>query len=280
MSMTPLLHVKDLHCSFKVSSGMIHPVRGVSFDLERGETLALVGESGCGKTTLARCILGLQKATSGSIQLEGNEMAGLDRMQLRKFRPQVQCVFQDPFSSLNPRKRVEVLLREPLDVHHVGPKEGRLKAVHEMMEKVGLPSEWGRRFPHEFSGGQRQRIGIARALMLRPDLLICDEPVSALDVSVQAQIINLLDELQRDLGVSYLFISHDLTLVETFADRVAMMFKGEIVETGPAREVWRNPQSDFTRRMIDAIPVPDVTRPAPPAFRPDAAPQDKTLTES
>jgi ABC-type glutathione transport system ATPase component len=179
----------------------------------------------------------------------------------------MQCVFQDPFSSLNPRKRVESLIREPLDVHKTYAPEDRLKKTHEMMEKVGLPSDWGRRFPHEFSGGQRQRIGIARSLILHPDILICDEPVSALDVSVQAQIINLLYDLKTDLGVSYLFISHDLTLVETFADRVAMMFKGEIVETGPAREVWNNPQHEFTRRMIDAIPVPDVTRPAPPAFR-------------
>jgi len=267
MSKTPLLRIHDLHVSFRVSTGMIHPVRGVSLDLHRGETLALVGESGCGKTTLARTLLGLQTPSSGSIQIEGNEIAGLNRVDLRQFRPRMQCVFQDPFSSLNPRKRVESLIREPLDVHKKYAPEDRLKKTHEMMEKVGLPSDWGRRFPHEFSGGQRQRIGIARSLILHPDILICDEPVSALDVSVQAQIINLLYDLKTDLGVSYLFISHDLTLVETFADRVAMMFKGEIVETGPAREVWNNPQHEFTRRMIDAIPVPDVTRPAPPAFR-------------
>ncbi|MDK3018773.1 ATP-binding cassette domain-containing protein [Pseudodonghicola flavimaris] len=270
MSMTPLLRVRDLHCSFRVNSGMIHPVRGVSFDLQRGETLALVGESGCGKTTLARALLGLQPPSAGSIQIEGNEIAGLNRVDLRRFRPQMQCVFQDPFSSLNPRKRVETLIREPLDVHQKFAPEERRRRVHLMMEKVGLPADWGRRFPHEFSGGQRQRIGIARALILQPDILICDEPVSALDVSVQAQIINLLYDLKSDLGVSYLFISHDLTLVETFADRVAMMFEGQIVETGPAREVWCNPQHAFTRRMIDAIPVPDVTRPAPPAFRLEA----------
>lgn len=266
----PLLRIDDLHVSFRVGKQMIHPVRGISLHLNRGETLALVGESGCGKTTLARTILGLQAPSSGRIEYDGNDIAGLDRFRLKRYRPHIQCVFQDPFSSLNPRKRVEQLIREPLDIHQIGDKSTRLKRAHEMMERVGLPTDWGRRFPHEFSGGQRQRIGIARALVMQPDLLICDEPVSALDVSIQAQIINLLWELKRDMGLSYLFISHDLMLVETFADRVAMMYKGEIVETGPARQVWSNPQHEFTRRMIDAIPVPDVTRPTPPAFRIDA----------
>ena len=265
----PLLRIDDLHVSFRVGRAMIHPVRGVSLQLERGETLALVGESGCGKTTLARTILGLQAPSSGSILYEGNEIAGLDRFALKRYRPHMQCIFQDPFSSLNPRKRVEQLIQEPLIIHHIGDKRSQLKRVHELMERVGLPSDWGRRFPHEFSGGQRQRIGIARALVMKPDLLICDEPVSALDVSIQAQIINLLWELKHDMKLSYLFISHDLMLVETFADRVAMMYEGEIVETGPARQVWSDPQHAFTRRMIDAIPVPDVTRPPPPAFRLD-----------
>jgi ABC-type glutathione transport system ATPase component len=266
---TPLLRIENLHVSFRVGKDMIHPVRGISLQLERGETLALVGESGCGKTTLARTVLGLQAPSSGRIAYEGSDIAGLNRFQLKRYRPHIQCVFQDPFSSLNPRKRVEQLIREPLDIHKIGDARSRLSRAHEMMERVGLPAGWGRRFPHEFSGGQRQRIGIARALVMRPDLLICDEPVSALDVSIQAQIINLLWELKRDMGLSYLFISHDLMLVETFADRVAMMYKGEIVETGPAREVWSDPQHAFTRRMIDAIPVPDVTRPAPAAFRID-----------
>ncbi|MCB1397595.1 MAG: ABC transporter ATP-binding protein [Rhodobacter sp.] len=266
---TPLLSIEDLHVSFRVGKQMIHPVRGISLTLERGETLALVGESGCGKTTLARTILGLQAPSAGRIQFLGNEIAGLDRHALKPYRRHIQCVFQDPFSSLNPRKRVEQLIREPLDIHKIGDPAERLRRAHAMMERVGLPPDWGRRFPHEFSGGQRQRIGIARALVMQPDLLICDEPVSALDVSIQAQIINLLWELKRDMGLSYLFISHDLMLVETFADRVAMMYKGEIVETGPARAVWSNPQHDFTRRMIDAIPVPDVTRPTPAAFRID-----------
>ncbi|CAH1688812.1 putative D,D-dipeptide ABC transporter ATP-binding subunit DdpF [Hyphomicrobiales bacterium] len=259
--MTPVLAVRDLHCSFATTRGPVHAVQGVSLNLHAGETLALVGESGCGKTTLARCILGLQKPTSGAVLLDGNNLIGLSRREARRHRPRMQCVFQDPFASLNPRKRVEDLIREPLDVQGVGTAAERRRQVLELMERVGLRPDWGRRFPHEFSGGQRQRIGIARALSLRPAVLICDEPVSALDVSVQAQIINLLWELQRDLGMSYLFITHDLMLVENFADRVAMMYKGKIVEEGPALEVWRNPQHEFTRTLIDAIPIPDPNRP-------------------
>ena len=255
--MTALLSVRDLHCSFETTRGTVHAVRGVSLDLAPGETLALVGESGCGKTTLARCILGLQKPDSGEIRLGGDNLVGLSRRHARRYRPRMQCVFQDPFSSLNPRRRVEDLIREPLDVQGIGTPAERRRKTAELMERVGLRPDWGRRFPHEFSGGQRQRIGIARALSLRPSVLICDEPVSALDVSVQAQIINLLWELQRDMGLSYLFITHDLMLVENFADRVAMMYQGRIVEEGPAQEIWRNPQHAFTQSLIDAIPIPD-----------------------
>jgi ABC-type oligopeptide transport system ATPase subunit len=254
---TSLLSVRDLHCSFDTTRGKVHAVRGVSLDIAPGETLALVGESGCGKTTLARCILGLQKPDSGEILLNGKSLIGLSRRAARPYRAHMQCVFQDPFSSLNPRRRVETLIREPLDVHGVGTPSERKNAVLELMERVGLRPDWAQRFPHEFSGGQRQRIGIARALALKPQLIICDEPVSALDVSVQAQIVNLLYQLQRDLSLSYLFITHDLTLVENFADRVAMMYLGEIVETGPAQAVWRNPQHEFTKSLIDAIPIPD-----------------------
>jgi len=255
--MTALLSVRDLHCSFETTRGTVHAVRGVSLDLAPGETLALVGESGCGKTTLARCILGLQKPDSGEIRLGGDNLVGLSRREARRYRPRMQCVFQDPFSSLTPRRRVEDLIREPLDVQGIGTPAERRRKTAELMERVGLRPDWGRRFPHEFSGGQRQRIGIARALSLRPSVLICDEPVSALDVSVQAQIINLLWELQRDMGLSYLFITHDLMLVENFADRVAMMYQGRIVEEGPAQEIWRNPQHAFTQSLIDAIPIPD-----------------------
>lgn len=255
--MTKLLSVRDLHCSFDTSRGHVHAVRGVSFDVVQGETLALVGESGCGKTTLARCILGLQKPDSGQILLNGINLVGLTRRAIRVYRADVQCIFQDPFSSLNPRRRVEALIREPLDVHGIGSATERKRAVLELMERVGLRPDWAQRFPHEFSGGQRQRIGIARALALRPKLIICDEPVSALDVSIQAQIVNLLYELQRDLKLSYLFITHDLTLVENFANRVSIMYLGQIVETGPAQDVWRNPQHEFTRSLINAIPIPD-----------------------
>ena len=255
--MTALLSVRDLHCSFETTRGTVHAVRGVSLDLAPGETLALVGESGCGKTTLARCILGLQKPDSGEIRLGGDNLVGLSRREARRYRPRMQCVFQDPFSSLNPRRRVEDLIPEPLDVQGVGTPAERRRQTAELMGRAGLRPHWGRRFPQEFSGGQRQRLGIARALSLRPSVLICDEPVSALDVSVQAQIINLLWELQRDMGLSYLFITHDLMLVENFADRVAMMYQGRIVEEGPAQEIWRNPQHAFTQSLIDAIPIPD-----------------------
>ncbi len=255
--MTPLLSITDLHCSFHTGRGLVRAVQGVSLQVNRGETLALVGESGCGKTTLARCVLGLQRPDSGEILLDGQDLAAMSRRQRRAVSARVQCVFQDPFASLNPRKRVAALIREPLDVHGVGTPQDRRARVADLMDRVGLRADWADRFPHEFSGGQRQRIGIARALSLNPRLIICDEPVSALDVSVQAQIINLLWELQRDLGVSYLFISHDLVLVENFADRVAMMAEGRIVETGPAAEVWRDPQHAFTRSLIDATPIPD-----------------------
>ena len=253
----PLLSIRAVHCSYQGSRGVVHALRGVSLDLAPGETLALVGESGCGKTTLARCILGLQRPDSGQILLNGRDLVPLTRRQRREISAQVQCVFQDPFSSLNPRKRVSALIREPMDVQNTGTPRERDARVRELMEQVGLRPDWAARFPHEFSGGQRQRIGIARALALNPRVIVCDEPVSALDVSVQAQIINLLHALQRDLGLSYLFITHDLTLVENFADRVALMYLGEIVESGPAREVWRNPQHEFTRTLIDAIPIPD-----------------------
>lgn len=259
--MTQLLSIRDLHCSFDTSRGRVHAVRGVSLDVAQGETLALVGESGCGKTTLARCILGLQKPDSGQILLNGTNLVGLSRRAVRPYRADVQCIFQDPYASLNPRRRVEALIREPLDIHGIGSITERKRAVLELMERVGLRPDWAQRYPHEFSGGQRQRIGIARALALRPKLIICDEPVSALDVSIQAQIVNLLYELQRDLKLSYLFITHDLTLVENFANRVAIMCLGEIVETGPAQDVWQNPQSEFTRSLIQAIPIPDPDAP-------------------
>ncbi|MCX7384632.1 MAG: ABC transporter ATP-binding protein [Alphaproteobacteria bacterium] len=255
--MIPLLAIEDLHCRFDTPGGPLHAVRGVSLEVAAGETLGLVGESGSGKTTLAKSIVGLVRPTAGRILLEGQDLATADRTARFAARRAVQFVFQDPFASLNPRRRVAQLIREPLDVHRIGTAAERDARVAWLMARVGLRPEWGHRLPHEFSGGQRQRIGIARALSLTPRLIVCDEPVSALDVSIQAQVINLLADLQRELGIAYLVISHDLALVETFAHRIAVMYLGRIVEIGPAAEVWRQPHHPFTRALIDAVPVPD-----------------------
>ncbi len=254
--MTPVLSIRNLVCNFETTRGLVQAVRDVSLDIREGETLGLVGESGCGKTTLAKSVVGLVQPVSGSIRVDGVERVGTPAGQGPLAR-QVQYIFQDPYSSLNPRRTAETLIRDPLDVQKVGTKAERIDRVEWLMERVGLRPEWKRRYPHEFSGGQRQRIGIARALALSPKLIVCDEPVSALDVSVQAQVINLLADLQREFNVAYLMISHDLALIETFADRVAVMYDGEIVETGKSSDVWNTPKHPFTRRLIDAIPLPD-----------------------
>jgi len=253
----PLLSLRGLDCTFHTPHGRLHAVRGVSLDVHAGETLGLVGESGCGKTTLAKSIVGLVTPRAGSIRLEGRELTNLPRAERFRMRRDVQFVFQDPFSSLNPRRRLASLIGEPLEVHRIGTRAERRDRVAWLMEKVGLRPEWGGRYPHEFSGGQRQRIGIARALALGPKLIVCDEPVSALDVSIQAQVINLLARLQQETGIAYLMISHDLALVENFAHRIAVMYLGEIVELGEAGTLWRTPLHPFTRAMIDAVPVPD-----------------------
>lgn len=253
----PLLSIKNLNCAFETPQGVLHAVHNVSLDVAAGETVALVGESGCGKTTLAKSIVGLVRPTSGAIYLDGVDLTTLSSRDRRHTRQDVQFVFQDPFSSLNPRKTAEVLIREPLDVHRVGSRAERKERVHWLMQRVGLRAEWASRFPHEFSGGQRQRIGIARALALNPKLIVCDEPVSALDVSVQAQVINLLSDLQHEFGIAYLMITHDLALVENFAHRIAVMYLGEVVEIGESRAVWRKPLHPFTRSLIDAVPIPD-----------------------
>ena len=255
--MTPILAIQDLHCRFDTPSGPLHAVRGVSLTVNPGETIGLVGESGSGKTTLAKSIVGLVTPTAGRILLDGQDLATASRAARFAARRAVQFVFQDPFASLNPRRRVAQLIREPLDVHRIGTSSERDARVAWLMDRVGLRPEWGSRLPHEFSGGQRQRIGIARALALNPRLIVCDEPVSALDVSIQAQVINLLADLQRELGIAYLVISHDLALVETFAHRIAVMYLGQIVEHGPAAEIWRRPRHPFTSALIDAVPVPD-----------------------
>jgi len=261
----PLLEVRDLAKRFPIRrgvfsriSGWVRAVDGVSLSISAGETLALVGESGSGKTTTGRCILRLLEPTAGEVRFEGVDLLALPPREMRRMRRRIQVIFQDPYGSLNPRMRVGTIVREPLEIHRVGRSRAERDAmVARLLERVGLDPAMMRRFPHEFSGGQRQRIGVARALALRPRLIVADEPVSALDVSVQAQVINLLIDLQEELGVAYLFIAHDLALVERIADRVAVMYMGKIVETASTDEIFRNPIHPYTRALLQAIPVPD-----------------------
>jgi len=259
----PLLSVRDLRMHFPIRKGTfgrvaghVKAVDGVSFDLWPGETLGLVGESGCGKSTTGRAILRLLEPTAGEVRFDGDDVLALDRSGLRRLRRRAQIVFQDPFGSLNPRMSVGAMLEEALKVHGLGGPNRRDRAV-ELLERVGLRSEHIDRYPHEFSGGQRQRLGIARALSVEPDFLVLDEPVSALDVSVQAQVVNLLEDLQRELGLTYLFIAHDLALVEHVSDRVAVMYLGRIVELAAAAELYREPRHPYTRALLSAVPRPD-----------------------
>ena len=259
----PLLEVRDLVKHFPLrrgafgrARGHVRAVAGVSFDLWRGETLGLVGESGCGKSTTGRALLRLIEPTSGTVRFDGQDMGALDRDGLRAMRRRVQFVFQDPVGSLNPRLSVGAMLEEALMVHGLGSPNRRDRAV-ELLEQVGLSADHIDRYPHEFSGGQRQRIGIARALSVEPDLLVLDEPVSALDVSVQAQVINLLADLQAKLGLTYLFIAHDLALVEHVSDRVAVMYLGRVVEMANARELYAAPRHPYTHALLSAVPRPD-----------------------
>ena len=259
-----LLEVENLKKYFPVKKGVfsrtvgqVRAVDGVSFTLKRGETLGLVGESGCGKTTVGRSILRLIEPTSGSVKFNGKDLLGLDREALRNTRASLQIIFQDPFSSLDPRMNVGQIIAEPIRNHIKIPKSEIRERVAYLMERVGLHPEQSKRYPHEFSGGQRQRIGIARALALNPLAIICDEPVSALDVSIQAQVINLLAQLQEQLNLSYLFIAHDLSVVEHISDRVAVMYLGRIVELTTDRELYRNPLHPYSRALLSAVPVPD-----------------------
>jgi oligopeptide transport system ATP-binding protein len=264
----PLLQVTDLHKHFPVKKGVlfertvdeIKAVDGVSFDLEAGRTLGLVGESGSGKSTTGYCVLQLLKPTSGSIRFLGKELTELGRGELRRMRREMQIVFQDPHSSLDPRMTVGNIVAEPLQVHGIGTRRARRRTVQELLEVVGFNPHYTNRYPHEFSGGQRQRIGIARALALNPKLIVCDEPVSALDVSIQAQILNLLKDLQRDFGLSYLFVAHDLAVVRAVSDDIAVMEKGKLVELGPADRVYSRPGHDYTKALLAAVPVPDPRR--------------------
>ena len=261
----PILTVTDLHKHFPIREGLLidrkvgemRAVDGVSFAIAAGETLGLVGESGSGKSTTGYCVLQLLKPTSGSIRFEGTELTTLGREDMRRMRREMQIVFQDPYSSLDPRMTVGDIVGEPLVVHGIGTRRDRSVRIRELLDVVGFDPGYTNRYPHEFSGGQRQRIGIARALALSPKLIVCDEPVSALDVSIQAQILNLLKDLQRDFGLTYLFIAHDLAVVRAMSDRIAVMNKGELVEIGAAEEVYTNPQHDYTKALLSAVPIPD-----------------------
>jgi len=260
-----LLKVKNLVKHFTVGGGLfggprgiVRAVDGVSFTLHRGETLGLVGESGCGKTTTGRCILQLERATNGSVVFEGRDLTTLDETELRPVRRQIQVIFQDPYSSLNPRMTVGQIIAEPLAVHGIVPDATRRRTrVRELLNRVGLLPQHGHRYPHEMSGGQRQRVGIARALAMEPSLIICDEPVSALDVSIQAQIINLLEDLQAEFRLTYLFIAHDLAVVRHISDRVAVMYLGKIVELADRKALYDDPLHPYTKALLAAVPIPD-----------------------
>ncbi len=254
-----LVEVRDLVKYFPVdnSDDVVKAVDGISFDLYSGETLGLVGESGCGKSTVGRCMLRLHEPTSGEILFDGSEVVGLPNRKLQALRREMQIIFQDPYASLNPRLSILAIVSEPLKIHGIGDKDERREKGGELLRKVGLDPRFMDRYPHEFSGGQRQRIGIARALALNPKLIIADEPVSALDVSVQAQVVNLLQDLQREFGLTYLFISHGLAVVEHISNRVAVMYLGKIVEVAEAGELYKNPLHPYTKALLSAIPVPD-----------------------
>ena len=260
-----LLDVKDLVMHFPLTQGIIfqrkvgavRAVDGISFQIRRGETLGLVGESGCGKSTTGRAILQLYKPTAGLVNFEGQELTKLKGEQMRRMRRKVQMIFQDPYASLNPRMTVGSIIGEPLEIHNLAKGREKQQRVQELLSVVGLNPYFANRYPHEFSGGQRQRIGIARALAVNPSFIVCDEPISALDVSIQAQIINLLEELQNEFGLTYLFIAHDLSVVRHISDRIAVMYLGKIVELADRLDLYQNPLHPYSKALLSAVPIPD-----------------------
>ncbi|MEJ6576893.1 MAG: dipeptide ABC transporter ATP-binding protein [Actinomycetota bacterium] len=262
---SPIIEVNDLHMYFPLASqgifsrvkGFNKAVNGVSFSINPGETLGLVGESGCGKSTVGRAILKLYEPTSGSIEFEGEDVTNYSTSEMKPLRTKMQMIFQDPYSSLNPRHTVGSIISASYEIQKITPEGGVKRAVQELMERVGLNPEHYNRYPHEFSGGQRQRIGIARALALKPKFIVCDEAVSALDVSIQAQVINLLADLRDDFGLSYLFIAHDLSIVQHISDRVAVMYLGKIVELATVDEIYNSPHHPYTKALLSAVPIPD-----------------------
>lgn len=259
-----LVQVRDLKLHFPIYGGLLRrqvgavkAVDGISFDILEGETLGIVGESGCGKSTAGRAVLRLYEATAGSVTIDGDDISTLSAEALRKKRPMMQMVFQDPQASLNPRMTVAGIIGEPLDEHTTLNKAEKLARIYELMDAVGLNRDFANRYPHAFSGGQRQRIGIARALALNPKFIVCDEPIAALDVSIQAQVVNLLEELQAKFGLTYMFISHDLSMVRHIADRVAVMYLGKIVEVAPVERLYSQPRHPYTEALLSAVPEPD-----------------------
>ena len=253
----PILQVKNLSKHFKVENGFLQAVDGLNFDIYKGETFGLVGESGCGKSTAGRTILRLYEPTAGEVVFEGQNIYDLSPKEMKEHRKEMQMIFQDPYASLDPRMTVEEIVAEPLVIYGIGNKKERRERVIELLEMVGLSAEHSLRFPHEFSGGQRQRIGIARSLALKPKFIICDEPISALDVSIQAQVVNLLKDVQKKLGLTLLFIAHDLSMVRYISDRVAVMYLGKLMEVGTTEDFYTNPLHPYTKALLSAIPIAD-----------------------